>query len=316
MESTFFTVFTSTYNRKHTIHRVWESLINQTDKNFEWIVIDNGSQDDIKPLLEEYKAKADFNVITIYQENQGKYTAFDQAIELAKGELIFPADSDDRFVPNTIERFNAIWQEYKADDISGIDVLCEYKEGGIVGEEFPFEGVSTYKEINYKFKVGGEKWGCVRVDILKKYEFPSQFSTTYFPDMYIWAQIGFNYKTVYINEALRIYYQDAGNQITHKKDESVEYMSMKFFFSLWKINYVYPEVEEYISYKEYFRLFVFLWITAFKSGTSVSHVLSNIERWKSKIVALVLLVPSYIIKIFGLQLNFLRRKKYKYQTQS
>jgi len=75
MEQIYFTIFTSTYNRKHTIHRVWESLINQTNKNFEWIIIDNGSVDGIKPLLEEYKSKADFSVRTFYQENQGRYMA-------------------------------------------------------------------------------------------------------------------------------------------------------------------------------------------------------------------------------------------------
>ena len=81
MNNTFFTFFTSTYNRKHTIHRVWESLISQTNKNFEWIIIDNGSQDNVRPLLEDYKLKADFDVKLIFQENKDKFMAFNKAFE-------------------------------------------------------------------------------------------------------------------------------------------------------------------------------------------------------------------------------------------
>lgn len=313
MNQPYFTIFTSVYNRKHTIHRVWESLIDQTNKNFEWILIDNGSADDIIPLLEEYKKKADFDVRIFAQENQGKYMAFNRAVDLAKGELFIPADSDDWFEHNTIERLSKIWKEHKSDEVSGINVLCKYEDGNIVGEKYPFEGVSTFAEIHYKHGVGGEKWGCVRVDLLKKYRFPTDFKVTNFPDVYIWGQIGLNYKCVFINEPLRTYYQDAGNQETHVKDISPEYMRMKNFFTTWTINYLYPKVEKYVDIREYLQTFTFLWLTAFRAKIPISKVIKNIERTKSKFVALLLLIPSYIIKVFNLQLNFLRKKKYKYQ---
>lgn len=313
MEQTFFTIFSSVYNRKHTIHRVWDSLINQTNKNFEWIIINNGSEDDIEPLLEEYRSKADFSVKIFHQENKGKYMAFNRALDIAKGELFIPADSDDTFEFNTIERFNEIWNEYKNDDIAGITVLCKYHDGVIVGEKFPVEGVSTYKDIVYKYKVGGEKWGCVRLDLLKKYRFPTSFNVKYFPDWYVWTQIGFNYKTIFFNEPLRLYFQDAGNQITNKKYLSREFMKMKNFITLQKINYVFPEVGKYISIREYLETFVFLWLTSFRGETPVLQTIQKIKKRKSKIVALILLLPSYLIKIFGLKLNFLKKKKYRYQ---
>ncbi|NNC69327.1 MAG: glycosyltransferase family 2 protein [Flavobacteriaceae bacterium] len=310
-----FTIFTSTYNRKHTIDRVWQSLINQTSKNFEWIVIDNGSVDGIKPVLEGYKAKANFEVRTFYQENQGRYMAFNRAVDLAKGELFVPADSDDWFEPNTIARFEEIWAKYKSDDVSGITVLCKYEDDEIVGEKFPHEGIADYKNIVYKNKIGGEKWGCIRVDLLKKYRFPTHFDVKDFPAMYLWAQIGFNYKLVVMNEPLRIYYQDAGNQYTHQRDESYANMDMKNFYTLWEINYIFREVGKYVSLRDYLQKFVYLWITSFKSKKSVSYVISKLESTKSKIIALALLVPSYLINLFKLKLNFLKPKKYKYQIE-
>lgn len=315
IEQTFFTFFTPIYNRKHTIHRVWESLIAQTNQNFEWIVIDNGSEDGIETVLEEYQSKATFPMTVIYQENLGKYKAFNRVVHLAKGELLFPADSDDTFEPNLIERMTEVWSKYKNEDVSGIDVLYKLQNGEISGEEYPFaEGVSTKEEIFYKLGIGGEKWGCVRVDLLKKYPFPTNFDVKYFPDAYVWDQIGFNYKTVFVNEVFGTYFQDAGGQITKKKRVSKEHIRMKNFYTLWQINYVFSRVEKYISYKEYFRKFVFLWLTAFKSGTTISHVFKNIERTKSKTVALFTLFPSFLIYVFKLELKFLRKKKYSYQN--
>lgn len=295
MESTYFTIFTSLYNRKHTVHRVWESLINQTNKNFEWIIIDNGSQDDVKPLLDEYIKKADFDIKVYYQENQGKYKAFNRAVDLAKGELFIPADSDDRFLPNTIERFDQIWQEHKKETISGITVLCQDEEGKTVGKKFPLE-ISNYLDMNYKFKVNDEKWGCIRVDVLRKYKFPTNFEAKFFPDDYVWAQIGANYNTVFVNEPLRVYYHDAGNQITKdkKRSRSIEYLQLKNFHTLWKVNYLLPKIRKYITTKKYIATYMYLWHTSFKCGVSAKETLGKIENNSNKFLALVLYVPSLI----------------------
>lgn len=316
MNQTFFTVFTSTYNRKHTIDRVWKSLINQTNKNFEWIVIDNGSSDNIRPLLEEYKSKSDFDIRLIFQENQGKFMAFNKAVEMAKGELFFPADSDDSFEYDTIETFNDIWKKYKREDISGIDVLCKYDDGNIVGEKFPIEGVSSYVDTYYKQGIGGEKWGCIRVDILKANKFPDFFKVKTLPDTFVWAPIGFEYKRVFINKALRTYYQDAGDQLTHKKNESIEFFKMRNYFLLWKINYMFPKVEHYLSFKHFIQTYVSLWISTFKINKSIISVLRKIERKKSKIIAVMTIFPAFLINVFNLELKFLKKKKYKYQIKS
>lgn len=300
MEPTFFTVFTSTYNRKHTIDRVWDSLINQTNKNFEWIVIENGSEDNIKPLLEDYKSKADFEVRIVYQDNQGRFMAFNKAVDMARGELFVPADSDDSFDYNTIDRFSEIWSQYKSDNISGINVLCKYEDGTIVGDKYPTEGISTYTDILYKHKVSGEKWGCVRVDILRKYKFPIITDTKILPDSYIWAKIGFNYEAVYINEPLRLYYLDAGNQLTTNKKirKKIEYYKMKYDFTIWEINYVFPKISKYLSFKDYIKKLGYLWVTTFKSKNSIIPTLKSLETLKSRTVALLLLLPSFIMSKF------------------
>lgn len=70
-----FTVFTPVYNRRDKIHRVWDSLRSQTFRDFEWIVVDDGSTDNVMEILAIYKNEADFPVTILRQENKGKHFA-------------------------------------------------------------------------------------------------------------------------------------------------------------------------------------------------------------------------------------------------
>src|SRR5215831_18669122 len=104
-----FTVFTPVFNRRHTLGRVFESLRAQTIRDFEWVVVDDGSTDGVSDLLSEYERTADFPVRVVRQVNAGKHAAWNRGVALARGELFLPADSDDRFVPETLERFRDLW---------------------------------------------------------------------------------------------------------------------------------------------------------------------------------------------------------------
>ncbi|MGN1053427.1 MAG: glycosyltransferase family A protein, partial [Candidatus Scatosoma sp.] len=90
------TVFTPTYNRGYIIHKLYASLLNQTDKNFEWLVIDDGSTDDTERYFTRLlKQKNPFTVRYIKQENGGKHRAINRGVAAATGEIFFIVDSDD-----------------------------------------------------------------------------------------------------------------------------------------------------------------------------------------------------------------------------
>ncbi len=295
MPDLFFTIFTPVYNRKHTIYRVWDSLNNQTYKNFEWIIINDGSQDGIESLLDSYKENADFPVHIFHQKNSGKHIAFNKAIEEAKGELLVPADSDDSFIPTSLEIFKNKWSKYKGDDISGISVLCVDEDDMIVGDKFPLEGISNYFEIIYKKKVNGEKWGCTRVDILKKYKFPILKGAKFFPESYIWSQIGLNYQTVYLNEPLRKYYQDAGNQLMKDTDLSIKALEVRSYFYIWFINNIIPKAGKIMGPKEYLKQFFSLWKYSILSKKSFNNTILEIKRPFHKLIMVLTFIPSILI---------------------
>ena len=106
-----FTVFTPTFNRAHTLHRVYTSLCSQTFTNFEWLVVDDGSEDGTEKLVMRWKKEAPFPVRYKKQKNSGKHMATNHGVSSARGELFVIADSDDEFLPNALKIFYDEWDK-------------------------------------------------------------------------------------------------------------------------------------------------------------------------------------------------------------
>lgn len=215
-----FTVFTPTYNRAHTLHRVCESLKAQTFRDFEWLIVDDGSTDKTNELVKRWQEEVGFPIHYIYQENRGKHIAFMRGVQCAKGELFLNLDSDDACLPEALERFKYHWDSIPADQrakFSAVTCLCRYQTGELVGSRFPFDPTdSDSLEIQYRFKVRGEKWGFHRTDVLKQFPFPEGIKRTYIPESLIWNKVARRYKTRFVNEALRIYWTAEPSMVHHQ----------------------------------------------------------------------------------------------------
>jgi glycosyltransferase involved in cell wall biosynthesis len=207
-----FTVFTPTYNRGDTLERVYSSLCAQTFHSFEWLVVDDGSTDGTRALIEQWREQAQFPVRYIWQENRGKHVAFNVAVREARGELFLCFDSDDACVPHALERFKQHWDSIPSSlrpHFSAVTALCEDQHGNLVGNKFPFPVTdSNSLEIQYRFHVAGEKWGFHRTDVLREFPFP-EVRGTYVPESVVWGRIAQRYATRFVNDILRIYYTDA-----------------------------------------------------------------------------------------------------------
>lgn len=221
------TVFTPSYNRFHTIARVYNSLKSQSFKEFEWVIVDDGSSDDTELLVNKWISEGELDIKYIRQANKGKFKTLVDTVTVVNGEWFLIADSDDEFESNTIETFLKVYESIPDDIKSNIaGVSCLVKDSNtrkVVGDVFPIPKGEMYllsdgNEISYKLGVKGEKWGILKTSVLKEFvaKLPPIEETRYISESALWSPIAMKYKTVYINIPLRIYYQGTTDTLSSR----------------------------------------------------------------------------------------------------
>jgi glycosyltransferase involved in cell wall biosynthesis len=238
-----FTVFTPTYNRAHMLYRVYDSLCTQTLRDFEWLVVDDGSTDDTAELIADWAKAADFPIRYFRQEHLGKHIAHNLAVREARGQFIAPLDSDDALPPASLERIHALWNTIPVSDreaFSGIGGLCCDQHGGIIGDWFPKTPLDTsLRELIYGLRVRGEKWGVTRTDVFRQYPFPELSGTQFVPEGLVGLQMSRTHKRRYVNEVFRIYYRfenkESGKNLSKRTDIATNAPG-RFYYYLWLLN--------------------------------------------------------------------------------
>ena len=214
-----FTVYTGTRNRAHTLHRPYDSLRSQTFRDFEWLVVDNESDDGTEELIAKWQAEADFPIRYIRHANRGHHGSSNVAAREARGELFLTLDSDDGAVPTALERFKSIWEDIPADQrerYSAVTALAVDENGRPTGDRFPSDILdSNTTEIRYRYKVIGEKWGFQRTDVMRAHPYPTIPGYTGMMSSHlVWGDIGRQYLTRYVNEYLGVVYFDQPDTLT------------------------------------------------------------------------------------------------------
>lgn len=166
------TVFTPTFNRAYCLHQVYDSLVDQTNPNFIWMVIDDGSSDNTRELVNNWIAENKIEIRYIYQENQGMHGAHNTAYQNITTELNTCIDSDD-FMPNdAIEKILRHWQKHKDDfeNLAGIIALDAYKDGTIIGQKIPENlKTCTLTDLHQRYHIKGDKKVIYRTEIVKQF---------------------------------------------------------------------------------------------------------------------------------------------------
>ena len=171
------TVFTPTYNRAYIIENLYRSLCRQSYRNFEWLVVDDGSSDNTEELFQRLKQEADFHIQYYKKENGGKGRAINYGVDFARGELFFNVDSDDYLTDDALEKV-AAWESTIAGDPRFCGVVGNL---GTAADDTPnhtFAGqwrdaslLERYPEYSSD-PIDGERAYIFYTDIQKKYRYP------------------------------------------------------------------------------------------------------------------------------------------------
>lgn len=218
-----FTVFTPTFNRGHVLHRVYDSLRAQTYRDFEWLVVDNVSTDETSALMEAWIPEAGFPIRYLRNDsNIGRQGSWSKAIREARGELFTEVRSADALVPHALERLLFHWHsipEAERTGFSAVSGLAMDEHGRVVGSRFPRDVFdSDSSELRYRYRIRGDKWGFQRTSVLREQRIPviPGYSGA-IAESIVWRAIARRYRTRYVNEPLRIYWQDQPHGLTHPK---------------------------------------------------------------------------------------------------
>lgn len=190
------TVFTPTYNRAHTLPRLYESLRKQTCMDFEWLVIDDGSKDATEQLFDQWcQEENPFPIRYNKVENGGKDRAINKALQMAQGEFFFIVDSDDLLQPTAIKTLYDCFASLPKEDDSfiGISVVKGDLEGNPLHRKPQIDSAIGYIDCNNlerpKYGLQADMAEAFFTEKLRKYEFPVWPGEKFTPEAVVWDQM-------------------------------------------------------------------------------------------------------------------------------
>ena len=197
------TIFTPTYNRAYCLPDLYKSLQKQTCKDFEWLVVDDGSIDNTSELFEQWQTEENsFPIRYFKQPNGGKHRAINRGVNEAKGELFFIVDSDDVLSTEAIQRIINQYIPIR-DNMSfgGVCGLRAYHNGERIGGECNFGTLDcTSLDFRYKHHIKGDMAEVIRTNVLKEFPFPEIEGERFCPEALIFNRIATKYKLRYFYE--------------------------------------------------------------------------------------------------------------------
>lgn len=187
-----FTIVIPTYNRAILLPRAIQSVIDQTMSDWELIIVDDGSTDNTKQVVGQYR---DPRIKYVYQENQERSAARNRGIQEAKGEWICFLDSDDEFPIDRLaqlEKSIASHKNKKALYFSDITFRTDEKERTV-----HYTKVKEEKKLNYLFlNIIGTPQVCLHRDILRDFLFNIELNNG--EDLELWSRVQTNYPLIYL----------------------------------------------------------------------------------------------------------------------
>ncbi len=216
MNSPLFTLFIPTYNRAALLPRTFASIEAQTFRDFELVIVDDGSTDNTEAVVTAWQQRVDFPVRYVRQANQGKYAAHNLGVELARGTWFFLIDSDDRLVPGVLERILSHWAaipEAERPHYAGVEGLVQSMDGQRIlttpYPDSPFD--ASYLDIFYRHGIGGDKKHALLTAILRRFPYPIFEGERHIRDSITWRRMAHEYRLRCVNEPFQqIEYQADG----------------------------------------------------------------------------------------------------------
>ena len=217
-----FSVLTPTYNRAHTLHRTYNSLRSQTNCDFEWIIVDDGSTDQTPQLLQNWQKEANFPVTWIrYSNNRGRNAAVNFGKQFLSGDYTVILDSDDAFVKNALQTVSYWRHRSNLDHDSSVYQLafrCLNTSHRLL------ERTKSGREIRLAEEIVRLNGKAMRYKGVRRFEFTNVTKTTMFrsaefveltgsehcPPSITHMKMAETFDTIFVDRAIRVFFRSDG----------------------------------------------------------------------------------------------------------
>lgn len=182
-------VLTPTYNRSYTLRRLYDSLLFQTDKDFRWVIVDDGSVDDTKNLVKEFILEKKIEIVYFFQPNAGKHIAINNGVNRSSSKWVIIVDSDDALEEHAIETIRKDTLDH-GEYLAGLCYRRSFFDGLIVGNSGSAAKVRKVMSPSAaSILFGGDLAYVFQVRSLKLNPFPLIPGEYFVPELYIWNKL-------------------------------------------------------------------------------------------------------------------------------
>lgn len=191
------TILTPTYNRGKYLGDIFKVLQQQTNQNFEWMIVDDGSTDNTKEIVESFIESNKLRIRYFYKENGGKHTAVNYGLKYISTKLTVILDSDDTFTNDAVEVIEKTYNENKNEKkICGFTFLRQRKNGELFGKAFPREGRYNFSEWRLSKISTGERCDVFYSEIMKQYPFSEYEGEKYIGESTMMIKMSYKYDMI------------------------------------------------------------------------------------------------------------------------
>lgn len=201
------TVLTPTYNRARLLKKLYQSLVKQEEKKFDWAIVDDGSNDNTEQVVKEFQEQDIIPIAYYKKENGGKHTALNYGISRISSDLVYVVDSDDVLTVDAVKTILQYHEKYKDNrSLCGYSFLRRFPDGKINGKLFfPDERIGTYIDVRINGNdMIADKAEVFRVSCMKEYPFPEIPGERFLGEDIVWIRMAKKYQMVHINKVIYV----------------------------------------------------------------------------------------------------------------
>lgn len=216
-----FTVFTPVFNRASFLEKIYQSLLHQKYKDFEWVIVDDGSNDATEEVVHDLIKRNEIDIKYYYKENGGKHTAINLGVQKANGDLFFILDSDDFLKEEALTLKFDLWKNIKHNNkIAGIIGLSQFTNGSLVGNDFLKDNWQIpFSDYYLKFKLNGDKSVAFKTSVMREFPFPEKEGVRFVFEAVVWHEMSKKYDVICLNKVIQIkeYLENGLTDSSYKK---------------------------------------------------------------------------------------------------